>query len=135
MSSIQENLSMKNTPFQQKTVLVVEDDEAIAEMLVQTVSEETPHQVMHTASTTQTLDIMKNTKPDLLILNYHLPTMTGIELYDKVASKWKNTPAIVVSANLPQHEVAKRNIVGMHKPFEMDEFLDTIERLLAKESA
>lgn len=134
MSNIQKNPPVKNTPFQQKTVLVVEDDEAIAEMLVQTVSEETPHRVVHAANTVQALDIMKNTKPDLLILNYHLPRMTGIELYDKVASEWGDIPTIVVSANLPQHEVAKRNIVGMHKPFELDEFLDTIERLLTKEA-
>ncbi len=130
MSSIQESSTTKEFHAIQKTVLVVEDDEAIAEMLIQAIEEETAHAVLHTADTKQALQMMNETKPDLLILNYHLPAITGIELYDKIANQWGNIPAIMISANLPQEEVTKRNVIGLHKPFELDELLDTIDRLL-----
>ncbi len=132
MSDTQKSLTRENAHITQKLVLVVEDDEAIAEMLVQTVQEETPHRVLFTADTIRALQIVQETKPDLLMLNYHLPAMTGIELYDKIAQRWGDIPTIMLSANLPQNEVVRRNIVGMHKPFELDELLDTIENLLAQ---
>ena len=131
MSNTQERSTIKEVHTTPKNVLVVEDDEAIAEMLIQTISEETSHRVLYTPETIRALQIIQETKPDLLMLNYHLPAMTGIELYDKIAQHWGDIPTIMLSANLPKDEVVKRNIIGMHKPFELDELLDTIERLLA----
>ncbi len=131
MSNTQERSTLKEAHTMQKNILVVEDDEAIAEMLVQTISEETAHRVLYTADTIRALQMIQVTKPDLLMLNYHSPAMTGIELYDKIAQHWGDIPTIMLSANLPQDKVARRNIIGMHKPFELDELLDTIERLLA----
>ena len=111
---------------------MVEDDEAIAEMLIQAIGGETAHTVFHTADTKRALQVMNETKPNLLILNYHLPAMSGIELYDKIANRWGDIPTIMISANLPQADVAKRAIVGLHKPFELDELLNTVEKLLEK---
>ena len=132
MSDTQKSLTRENAHTTQKLVLVVEDDDAIAEMLVQTIQEETSHRVLFTADTIRALQMVQEIRPDLLMLNYHLPSMTGIELYDKIAQRWGDVPTIMLSANLPQNEVVRRNIVGMHKPFELDELLDTIENLLAQ---
>jgi CheY-like chemotaxis protein len=60
--------------------------------------------------------------------------MNGLELYDHLhATKGlEQIPAIVISARLPKSEIAKRNIIAMSKPLELDDFLQTIERLLAE---
>jgi hypothetical protein len=35
-----------------------------------------------------------------------------------------------MSAYLPEDEVRKRRLIGLSKPFEIDEFLETIEKLI-----
>jgi CheY-like chemotaxis protein len=71
-------------------------------------------------------------KPSLFILDYQLPRMNGIELYDKLHSidGLDSVPAVLISARLPKQEIDKRRIIGMSKPLELDEFLHTIEELL-----
>jgi len=116
-----------------KTIIVVEDDEDIGLFLVQAISQETNHQAMLLTDGFQCLKAVTNIKPNLFILDYHLPSMNGIELYDQLHARkeLEHVPAVVVSARLPRQDIDKRHIVGMNKPLELDEFLHTIEQLLA----
>ena len=115
-----------------KTILVVEDDTDIGSFLVQAISQETPHHAMLVTDGFQALKALTNIRPSLLILDYHLPSMNGIELYDRIQemNMHDNLPTILISARLPKQEIAKRKITGMAKPLELDEFLQTIEQLL-----
>jgi len=71
--------------------------------------------------------------PNLFILDYRLPSMNGIDLYDQLhtVKGLEDTPGIMLSAYLPKHEIEKRSLVALSKPFELDELLDTVEKLLA----
>jgi hypothetical protein len=40
----------------------------------------------------------------------------------------ENTPAIMLSTDLPRKELEKRRIVGVRKPFEQDQLLGTIAK-------
>src|SRR5437588_8591275 len=115
-----------------KTVLVVEDDTGIGSFLVQAISQETPHHAMLVADGFQAIKAVTNIKPSLFILDYQLPRMNGIELYDQLhATKGlEHIPAMVISARLPRQEIEKRKIIAMSKPLELDDFLNTIEKLL-----
>src|SRR6266704_5422912 len=115
-----------------KMVLVVEDDVGIGNFLVQAILQETSHQAMLVTDAFQALKAVASIKPSLFILDYQLPRMNGIELYDQLhATKGlEEIPAIVISARLPRHEVEKRKILAMSKPLELDDFLNTIESLL-----
>lgn len=116
-----------------KTILVVEDDIGIGSFLVQAISQETRHQAMLVPDGFQALNVTKNIKPNLFILDYQLPKMNGIELYDRLHATegLENVPAILISARLPRVEIAKRKIIGMNKPLELDDLLHAIEKLLA----
>ena len=115
-----------------KTVLVVEDDVGIGNFLVQAILQETSHQAMLVTDGFQALKAVANIKPSLFILDYQLPRMNGIELYDQLHAMkgFENIPAIIVSARLPRQEVEKRKLIPMNKPLELDDFLNTIDRLL-----
>jgi DNA-binding response OmpR family regulator len=115
-----------------KTVLVVEDDTGIGTFLVQAISQETLYHALLAPDGTQALKIVESIKPSLFILDYHLPGINGIELYDKLHAikELNDVPAIVVSARLPKHEIEKRHILSMTKPLELDDFLQAIENLL-----
>lgn len=116
-----------------KTILVVEDDVGIGSFLAQAISQETNHQAMLVTDGFQALKTIKDIKPSLFILDYQLPRMNGIELYDKLhdTKGLEHVPAILISARLPQQEIDKRKIVGMSKPLELDDLLHTIDKLLS----
>jgi CheY-like chemotaxis protein len=115
-----------------KMVLVVEDDVGIGNFLVQAILQETSHQAMLVTDGFQALKAVASIKPGLFILDYQLPRMNGIELYDQLHAMhgFEDIPAIIVSARLPKQEIEKRKIIPMSKPLELDDFLNTIDRLL-----
>jgi DNA-binding response OmpR family regulator len=116
-----------------KSVLIVEDDPDIGPFLVESIKLETPYQAMLVTDGFKALKTISNLKPNLFILDYRIPHINGIELCDRIREieGFKDIPVIMVSAQLPGQEVRKRHIVGMHKPLDLNEFLDTIERLIA----
>ena len=116
-----------------KTILVIEDEPDIGAFLTATILQETSYHIVLVKDATQAMQVVKNIIPHLLILNYHLPDMTGIELYDKLhaTEALQHVPALMISARLPKKELATRNIVSMEKPFELNDFLETVDKLLA----
>lgn len=115
-----------------KTVLVVEDDTSIGSFLVQAILQETDHQAILVPDGFQALQTVADIRPNLFILDYQLPRMNGIELYDQLhaTSGLEDIPAMVISARLPRKEIDQRKILGMSKPLELDDFLQAIENLL-----
>ena len=118
---------------QTRTILIVEDDEAIGDFLMETIAQETPYKFVLATHSEQALQLAREIKPILFILNYHVPGMNGIQLYDRLHAiqELEHVPAIMVSAVLPEQEVNQRNMVGITKPFDLSLLLDTIEQLLA----
>jgi DNA-binding response OmpR family regulator len=112
-----------------KTILVVEDDADIGDFIVQVLTQETPHHPILVADGKQAFDVTRKLIPDLFIIDYLLPHMNGIELYDILQSRKELAaiPTIIISAHLPRQEIIKRKIIGFKKPFELHELLDTIQ--------
>jgi CheY-like chemotaxis protein len=115
-----------------KTVLIVEDDEDIGFVLVQFIVQETAYHALLVTNGHDALRTAQVTRPSLLLLDYRLPGMNGIELVDHFqrTEGQKDIPIILLSATLPRAEVAQRNIVGMNKPVDLDELLQAIEKLI-----
>jgi len=115
-----------------KVILMVEDDADIGFFLEQSIVQETFHQPLLVTSGFQALQAIHGIIPDLLLLDYQLPGMNGLELYDSLHAMkgLEEVPAIMMSARLPRQELALRNIVGMSKPLDLDELLETIEQLV-----
>jgi CheY-like chemotaxis protein len=89
------------------------DDDSIGPLLVEALSEETPYKALLVTDGCQALRVASDIKPCLFITDYRLPRMNGIELYDRLhlAKELADTPAIIMSAYLPDEEVAKRKLV------------------------
>ena len=117
-----------------KTILVVEDDADIGFFLVEAIKQETPYQALLATTSFQALTMVQSLKPDLFILDYVLPLMNGIELYDKLAitEDLKGIPVIFMSANAPADELLKRRVYFIRKPFELEEMLEAVKRLLTE---
>jgi len=131
MPNVQDQL-FENIPVPIKTILLVEDDMTIAELVVQMISQETHYQIYAVPDGPQALDLVKNIKPQLLILDYWLPFIHGIELYDRlhITAGLEEVPAIMLSVNAPLREINQRHMTYIKKPFDMPKLLDTIHRLI-----
>ncbi|MHB8600139.1 MAG: response regulator [Ktedonobacteraceae bacterium] len=120
-----------------KTILVVEDDADLGELILQLLDlhseqEKTAYHAIVAVDSMQALEAVKSIKPDLFLLDYYLPRMNGLELYDRLHSLpgLEQVPTIFISANPPRQEIEKRNLVSLKKPFNLRLLLHTIDRLL-----
>ena len=115
-----------------KTILIVEDDDAFGEFLCQAISQETPHQPLRVPDGFQALEVIKEVTPGLVILDYYLPSMNGVELYDQLHATrgLERLPAIMTSPGVLEHDIQDRHIVGMSKPVELSKLLDIIVELI-----
>ena len=123
-------LPIKTLPV--KTILIVEDASSIGEMFVQTLVEENVYNAVLVMSGAQALEVVKDLTPDLLLLDYHLPNMNGLELYDVLHNMphFSSIPAILITAGVLEHDIGNRHIVGMSKPVDINKLLDIISELL-----
>lgn len=115
-----------------KTVLVVEDDQDFGEVVVLALSQETSYIPFLATDGEQALAFMQDIEPDLVVVDYYLPDMNGIELYDHwhTSKHLKDVPAIMVSAALPARDLQERGLLGLAKPLDLDELLETTTSLL-----
>ena len=117
-----------------KTILIVEDDAAIGMFLLEAISQETAYHPLLVPDAFEALKAMQGIKPNLILLDYYLPKMNGIELYDQLQAspECANVPVILLTTNLDKRleEIEERNLVGLSKPVDLDDLLNTIEKAL-----
>ena len=132
---------LNSNPFSQEeyataqTILIVEDDLCIGMLLVEAIHEETPHKAILVTDGEQALQLTRNLKPDLFLLDYNLPSMNGLDLYDLLHATqgFAEIPALFISANVPVSELEKRRLGFVRKPFELDDVIKSIDMLLSME--
>jgi CheY-like chemotaxis protein len=117
-----------------KTVLLVEDDENLSEMMTLALPLVIPS--VHTVVIRNGLEALawiQKHQPDLILLDYLLPGMNGLELYDRLQKEddWAAIPLIMMSANLSQKAREERQMLFLPKPFELNDFLSLVESQLA----
>jgi DNA-binding response OmpR family regulator len=81
------------------------------------------------------IKFVRHITPHFLIVDYCLPDMTGIQLYDYLHAQrgLATVPTIMLSASLEdvKDALAARNLIGFSTPFDLDEFITTIETIFA----
>jgi len=127
--------TQKEARIEATTIIVVEDDLNIGALLVEAIRQETPYQAMLATQGTQALDLLRGLTPRLIIVDYRLPDMNGIELYERVHAikTLEEVPVLLISAEIAPDfkDVTARNLPFMSKPFELTNLFNEIEKLLA----
>src|SRR5260221_12185337 len=92
-----------------KTILLVEDDSSISSFLEGAIEQETPYRAIVASDSHAALKLGRHFTPCLFILDYGLPDMNGIELYDRLDLDHALAPIrellITASRHLPQRQV------------------------------
>ena len=112
-----------------RTVLIV-DDEAPLRRVLQRALEREGYQVISAGSAETAYELLAAEQPDALLLDIHLPTMSGLALYLAIVHRW---PAYegriaIMTGNAEADEVRiwleRHQCVVIRKPFNLREVTD-----------
>ena len=121
-----------------KLILLVEDDPANAQFFLHILTQEASFRVFWATNGRAAWHFTEHVKPQLLLLEYSLPDMNGIILYDRLHGRkeLEAVPALIVGASLKEGEdaIKQRGLLAVEKPFDLDEFLSTLESVFASSS-
>jgi two-component system, response regulator, stage 0 sporulation protein F len=114
-------------------ILIVEDDPGIGDFLKQIIEEDTPYNTTVVYDGKQALEKAQQIYPCLLMLDYWLPGMNGLEVYDHLQNmtETKGVPVIMMSATLPTEELQRRGIYQLRKPMDIGNVIRMITHALA----
>jgi len=115
------------------SILIVEDDENIGEFLQQAIDEYTPYQTTVVHDGFDALETAMQIKPCLLLLDYKLPGLNGLEIYDHLQGmeETRGVPTIMMSASLPVEELKQRGIYQLRKPMDIGNVIRMITHAIA----
>ncbi|MEK3989058.1 response regulator transcription factor [Robertmurraya sp. FSL R5-0851] len=103
-----------------KRILLAEDEEVLRMLVVDTLEEE-DYEVDEAADGTEAVQLFEENSYDLLVLDYMMPGLTGLEVIDHVRQKDKDVKILMLSAKSQQYEQEKVIEAGanyfMAKPF------------------
>jgi len=116
-----------------KTILIVEQKEALAQLLVYIISLATSYYPLLASDAHQALAIVEQEPVDLFVLNDD-PSYepNGMDLYEQLhrIPNLEHVPAIMIGATLPQKQIPLGTLVGLSKPFTINDLLVRLHRLL-----
>ncbi|TFW73447.1 phosphate regulon transcriptional regulatory protein PhoB [Methylotenera oryzisoli] len=118
-------------------ILVIEDEPAIQELLALNITQ-AGHNAIRALSGEIALDLMRETVPDLILLDWMLPGMNGLELARKLKSDTytKNIPIIMLTARGEEYDKVRGLEVGaddyVTKPFSPRELNARIKAVLRR---
>ena len=120
------------------TVLYVEDNPANI-TLIEAILTLRPNLKVLTAPQGEIgLDLARAHLPDLILLDLHLPDLSGDEVYSRLRAddRTRSIPVVALSADAMPNQIKKSLAMGFDayitKPVEIDKFLATIDDLLAR---
>lgn len=107
-----------------RRILVV-DDESNMRFLIRMILEPEGYQVIEAKHGAEALELVKETKPDVVVTDLMMPVMDGLELIKHLRSDSETAglPIVVITLN------AERPIhadVVLGKPFDPDALLDSV---------
>ena len=117
-----------------RIVIVVEDDRPIGELLAEVINEEEGYHAILLTRPTEALQTLKQLQPDLLVLDFGLPGMSGLELYDRLRQEehLRSVPVIFETAVSRENraEFRRRGIRKvLQKPFDLSELIADVKEL------
>ena len=119
---------------EEKTVLIVDDDRDVGELLRSIIVDQTNYRVVWIAESDLALEAASYLKPSLILLDYVMPTLNGLKLFDYLQDfeHIRNVPVVLISGQsvLPLEQMQERGIHFLKKPFDMEDLLNLLQRLV-----
>ena len=121
----------------EQRILVAEDYEPILAG-IRDVLEAEGYTVLTATDGAQALQMMEETRPDLIVADIMMPTMDGYALYDIVRTRpeWSSIPVVFLTSKAEKEDLLKGKNLGVDgyitKPFDPERLLTTVRTLLER---
>lgn len=116
-------------PGTKRTVFIIDDDESVLRALRRLIGS-AGFQVVAFATAEEFLHAAELPTPDCLILDVHLPGMSGLDLQAQLAAKGRRVPIVFITAFLDDATSKRARKAGaiaiLQKPFENQALLDAV---------
>lgn len=116
----------------QKAVLVADDDASIRSLLRQLLQEE-GYSVHEAATGVEVVDKVKESNPDLVIMDVRMPELDGIEALSMVKAAAPGTAVLIMTAFGGSNAAIRAMELGafdyITKPFELERITHTVDRV------
>jgi DNA-binding NtrC family response regulator len=115
------------------TILIVDDDDTIRNMLYELFTNE--HTCHAAATAEQALTYLSVEKYDVVITDYQMPGLSGLDLLGSVKETQKQTPVILMSGLSTQERAQEVVEMGafdyLVKPFSISDIENSVNRAIA----
>lgn len=119
-----------------RTLLYIEDNVSNLTLIEHLLSDQSPIKLISAMQGLLGLELAARHRPDLILLDLHLPDMTGSEVLDRLKADARtcSIPVVVLSADATKSQVDRLIAAGasdyLTKPLDVDRFLKVIEQQL-----
>lgn len=117
------------------TILYVEDN-LDNRTLVRRILTAEGYNLIEAVNATQALEIIENTRPNLILMDINMPDMDGYSLTLRIKSRpgFESLPIVALTANVMRGDRERSLEAGcdgyIQKPLDIDSLLELIERFL-----
>ncbi|WP_345242397.1 response regulator [Pontibacillus salipaludis] len=118
-----------------KRILIADDEEVLRMLIVDTLEEE-GYELEEAEDGIEAFEKVQNNEYDLLLLDYMMPGMTGIEVAEKIKglSGKERMKIMMLTAKNQQKDVDASKAAGIHyymaKPFSPLQLIELVEEIL-----
>ena len=123
------------------TVLYIEDDVANVQLMTKLFADEPRAELMTTLHGRLGLELARLHQPDLVLLDLHLPDISGDEVLKRLRDDdlTRAIPVIIVSADATEDQKSRLKLMGakryLTKPLELDAVLGAVREVLELDQA
>lgn len=130
---------MPDSPARQSVVLLIEDDvtnSSPCRVLIESIGAT----CFPVQSLEQAEKILKQNSPDVVVVDYHLPDGTGIDLISHLRQglEDRSTPILLLTGEIDPHELERAVMMGIYaflaKPFNSEEFVKLVGAAITEEA-
>ncbi|MBA4251822.1 MAG: hypothetical protein C0425_11555 [Chlorobiaceae bacterium] len=119
---------------QEEKIIILADDEVMLQDLLAELLESVNYQVIKVQSGEEVIKLMtEEIRGDLIIIDFNMPGMNGIECLKKLQELKINLPVILSSGSMnigSRYDLSKVRIDAIiNKPYDFDSMLETVKRL------
>lgn len=115
------------------TILVVDDEEAIRELMVAALASKT-RDVLTAGSGEEALEAVKRSDVDLVLLDLSMPGMNGVDTFREIHALRPALPVMIVTAYPDSDLMAKALEIGpftmISKPVDLAQIQKTVDRIV-----
>jgi len=125
-------------PTEEKGTILYVEDNPDNRTLVRRILLSEGYGLLEAKNATEALELLKTTKPDLILMDINMPDMDGYTLTAKIKTTpgFERIPILALTANVMRGDKEKTLEAGcdgyIQKPLDFDELLREIEKFLTR---